>query len=121
MITARELEALVERMLGEGVPPGVVSRVFDLDADLVKAALKGIRVRKYGTDDLNDYMEQMTWDAIEAARTAIATGSSAEKNRVLATVLGKQMTAAVKRNPEGQRDAAGKIMEMFGHMRGDDG
>jgi len=60
-ITARELEDLVGKMLGEGVPAGVVSRVFELDIELVKDEQKKVRVRKYGTEDLNDYLEQMQW------------------------------------------------------------
>jgi hypothetical protein len=118
-ITARELETLVERLLSEGVPPGVVSRVLDLEPDLVAEAQKDVRIRKYGTDDLNDYMEQMTWDAVEAARTAIATGSAAEKNSVMRAILGKQMTSAAKRSPEGQRNQVAKVMEMFATMRGE--
>lgn len=118
-MTGAELKLLTERLLGEGVPPGVVGRVLELDPELVAETLKKVRVRKYETDDLNDYMEQMTWDAVEAARTAIATGSAAEKSRVMSAILGKQMTAAAKRNPEGQRGQIAKLQQMFGEMRGD--
>ena len=120
-ITARELEALVERLLSEGVPPGVVSRSLDLDPDVVKSAMKGIRITRYGTDDLSDYTEQMQWRVIEEAMTALSTGSAAEKARVMSTVLGKQMAAASKRAPEGQRDKLAQLEEMFAGMRGDDG
>jgi predicted alpha-1,6-mannanase (GH76 family) len=116
-ITALELETIVEKMLVEGVPPGVVSRVFDLDLDLVKDEQRKVRIRKYGTEDLNDYMEQMQWDAIETARTTLATGSTAEKSRFVSAILGKQMTAAAKRTPEGEREKRDQVEEMFRKMR----
>lgn len=120
-MTPDELKGIVASMLSEGVPPGVVSRVFDLDLDLVKDEQKKVRVGKYNSDDLNDYMEQMQWDAVEVARTILATGSSVEKARFVNAILGKQMTAAAKRSPEGQRDQLSKMEEMFAKMRGDDG
>ena len=120
-MTPDELQQIVKSMLAEGVPPGVVSRVFDLDIDLVKEEQKRTRVGKYNTDDLNDYMEQMQWDAVEVARTILATGSTTEKARYVSAILGKQMSAAAKRAPEGQRDSAAKMLEMFAAMRGDDG
>ena len=118
---AAEFKKLVERMLEEGVPPGVVARVMEIDDDLVKEALKGVRVNRYGTDDLNDYMEQMQWRAIEEALSALATGSATDRAKILSTVLGKQMTAAAKRMPEGQRDQVAKIQDLMAAMRGDDG
>ncbi len=120
MITARELEAIVERMLSEGVPTGVVSRVFDLDLDLVKEEQRKVRVRRYGTDDLNDYLDQMKWDAIETARNTLATGSVAEKARFVTTILGRQIAAASKRSPEDERDRKAQVDEMFRTMRGED-
>jgi hypothetical protein len=117
-ITARELEDIVGKMLGEGVPAGVVSRVFELDIELVKDEQKKVRVRKYGTEDLNDYLEQMQWDAIEVARTILANGSPSEQSRYVSAILGKQMTAAAKRAPQGERDQMDNVMEMFKHMRG---
>lgn len=120
-MTPGELQGIVESMATEGVPAGVISRVFGLDLDLVKDTVKEVRIGKYGTDDLNDYMEQMQWDAVEVARTTLATGSSTEKARLMSAILGKQMTAAAKRRPEGERDELGKIEEMFAAMRGDDG
>jgi hypothetical protein len=118
MITADELEGIVEKMLSEGVPAGVVSRVFSLDLDLVKATQKQVRTNKYGTDDQNDYFEQMVWDTIEWARTTMATGSAADQSRVGTAILGKQMTAALRRAPQGDRDAQDEWMDVFKKMRG---
>jgi hypothetical protein len=120
-VTASELQTIVEKMLGEGVPPGVVDRVFPgVGIDTIKATQKEVRVKRYGTDDLNDYLEQMQWEAIEDSLTTLRTGSAAEKSRVRSTILGKQMTAAIKRSPEGQRDSMSKMTEMFARMRGDE-
>ena len=116
-MTGEELEGLVERCLEEGVPPGIVARVFDLDDDLIKEKQKEVRKAKYGTEDLNDYIEQIQWDIIDWAKTTMATGAPAAQARVAATVLGKQMTVAAKRTPQGERDTAEQLMEMFARMR----
>lgn len=108
---------LVERMLEEGVPPGVVGRVLLADDELVKETQKKVRIRKYGTDDLNDYLEQVQWDTLEWAKTTLASGAPAAQARVAATVLGKQMTVAAKRTPQGERDTAEQILQMFADMR----
>ena len=46
-MTGEELETIVAAMLGEGVPPSVVARVFDLDHELVKRAQSEVRVKRY--------------------------------------------------------------------------
>ena len=85
------MENLVTRLLTNGVPKSVVARSLDLDPDLVGAKLKEVRVNRYGTDDMTEYMEQLQWDAVDDARQIIANGSAAEKTRVLGMVLGKQV------------------------------
>jgi hypothetical protein len=119
--TAKELEKIIEKMLLEGVPPGVVDRVFPgVGLDTIKEAQKQVRVAQYGTDDLNDYLEQMQWMAVEDAMTTFQTGSATERARVRSAILGKQMTAAAKRPPEGTRNQRQAFDKMFAHMRGDD-
>lgn len=95
--TAKELEATVNALLAEGVPAGVVSRVFDLDEDLVKEQKKRVRVQKYGTADQDEYLEQVQWDAIELTRQVLATGTNAEKARFVNQVLARGIASQSKR------------------------
>ena len=105
-VTAEEMQTITERMLEEGVPPGVVARVLDLDDELVKETQSQVRVKRYGTDDLGDYTEQMQWKMMEVALNTLENGSVAEKARVMSTVLGKQISAVSKRSPESERSRA---------------
>ncbi len=117
-MTGDELEEIVTRCLEQGVPPGVVARVFDLDHDLVKEAQRTVRVKRYGTDDMTEYMEQLQWDAVDDARQIIASGSAAEKTRVLGMVLGKQVALSARRTPESVRNSQGAVLDLMESMRG---
>jgi len=117
-VTGEELETITERMLEEGVPPGVVARVLDLDDELVKDTQSKVRVKRYGTDDLGDYTEQMQWKMMEVALNTLEHGSTAEKARVMSTVLGKQIAAVAKRSPEAERSQREAVEELFEQMRG---
>jgi hypothetical protein len=117
-LTGEELASIVEKCLVEGVPPGVVSRVFELDIELVKTAQKEARVHKYNTDDQNDFFEQMVWDTIDWVRTTLASGSNTDKAKVATAILGKQMTAALRRAPQGDREDRDEWMDIFEKMRG---
>ena len=118
-MTGKELRDIVNRCLSEGVPPGVVARVFELDIDLVKETQREVRVKKFGTDDQNDYFEAMVWDTIEWVRTTLTTGTPADKAKVATAILGKQMTAALRRAPQGDREDADELMTAFARMRGE--
>jgi hypothetical protein len=117
MSEAELLETMVERLLGEGVPPGVISRAFQLDLELVKQRQAQVRKAKYGTDDLSEYMEQMQWTAVEEALKTMTSGSVAEKTRFVSAILGKQMAVAARRTPESQRKATEGLLEMMAGMR----
>ena len=117
MITAIELEAICERLLTEGVPPGVVSRVFDLDPELVKTAQAKVRVRRYGTEDLSEYLEQIQWDTLDRVRDIIAKGSPSDQVKFAGALLGKQMAVAARRTPEKQRETTDRVLAMFENMR----
>ena len=116
-ITADELELIVEALLIEGVPSGVVARVFGLDTELVKTALLSVRQKTYGTDDLQEYSEQLQWDAIEHARDVIANGAEADKLKFMGLVLGKHMALSSRRTPESTRRAQESLMDILGKQR----
>jgi hypothetical protein len=117
VITARELETIVECLLEEGVPPGVVSRVFQLDPELVKTAQGKVRVRRYGTEDLSEYLEQIQWDTLDRVRDIIANGSTTDQVRFAGAILGKQMALTARRTPETQRKMTDQVMTMLEGMR----
>jgi hypothetical protein len=116
-MTGEELEALVERLLTRGVPKSVVAEALDLDADLVDAKLRGVRVERYGTDDMTEYMEQLQWDAVDEARRIIEGGSAAEKSRMLGMVLGKQVALSARRTPESVRNSQEAVLGLLESMR----
>lgn len=115
-MTDAELVTLVERCLIEGVPPSVVARVFGLDTELVKQAVKTVRVKQYGTDDLAEYTEQLQWDAVDQARQILSSGSVADKTRFISSVLGRHISVAGRRTPATQREAAEKVLTMLDGM-----
>jgi hypothetical protein len=116
-MTEPELVELVERCLTEGVPPGVVARIFGLDVQLIKDAQKQLRTKRYGTDDLVEYTEQLQWDAVDKAREILNSGSAADQTRFIAGILGKQVAIAARRTPAAQRDSQEKVLSMFESMR----
>jgi hypothetical protein len=117
MSEAELLETMVERLLVEGVPTGVIARAFELDIDLVKERQAKVRRNKYGTDDLSEYMEQMQWTAVDEALKTMTAGSVSEKTRFVSAILGKQMAVAARRTPESQRKAVDSLMDMLSGMR----
>jgi hypothetical protein len=116
-IAPEDLEHLVVLLLSEGVPPGIVGRSLGLDEDFVRDVQRTLRVEKYGTDDLTEYMEQMQWDAVELARSLIKDGSPTERNRMLQAILGRQMAVAARRTPESARKAADNVLSIMDRMR----
>jgi hypothetical protein len=116
-VTGEEMEILVTRLLSNGVPKSVVARSLNLDPDIVAAKLTEVRVSRYGTDDMTEYMEQLQWDAVDEARQIISSGSATEKTRVLATVLGKQVALSARRTPESVRNSQGAVLDLMEAMR----
>jgi hypothetical protein len=117
-VTEAELKDLVSRCLQEGIPPGVVSRVFDLDQGLVKATQREVNVKRYGTDDMTEYMDYLRRAAVEEALRIIEGGSAADKTRTLGLILGKEMAYSARRTPEWKRDSQNAIIELMENMRG---
>ena len=116
-MTGEELEVLVTRLLENGVPKSVVARSLNLDPELVAHKLTEVRVNRYGTDDMTEYMEQLQWDAVDDARQIIASGSAAEKTRVLGMVLGKQVALSARRTPESVRNSQGAVLDLMEAMK----
>jgi hypothetical protein len=117
MITGEETEVLVERLLSEGVPSGVVARVFALEESLIREAQHSVRIKHYGTDDLAEYTEQLQWDALAHAREVLATGSAVDKARILNTVFGKQIALNARRTPESTRKAQESLIDVLRKQR----
>jgi hypothetical protein len=119
-MTSDELEYVVERCLTEGVPSGVVARIFDLSPDLVREAQSLLRIRRYGTDDLAEYTVQTQWDAVEQARRVLNHGSPTERTRFAAALLRAPMNRSAKDVPDHVRRLQSEVEETMKHMRGGD-
>lgn len=116
-MTGEELEAIVGRCLEEGVPPEVISRVFDLDSELVKEAQHHFRVREYDTDDLSGYIEALRWATVKDAFRVLESGSSADRARLHDKILGKEMAVSARRTPESVRNATSVVMDLMEEMK----
>ena len=116
-MTGSELELIVEKLLAEGVPSGVVARVFALEEELVRQALRSMRVKRYGTEDIAEYTDQLQWDAVEHARHILAHGTEADKMRLTNFTLGKHIALAGRRTPESQRRSQEELLDALRHMR----
>lgn len=119
-ITVKELELIIESLLVEGVPPGIIARVFDLELNLIKDAQRKVRIKRYGTEDLVEFTEQLQWDAIDKARDIIWKGSAVDSTRFVSAILGKQIALAARRTPEAQRRATDAVLDLFTNMRNGD-
>lgn len=114
-MTEKELRAIVHGLLIEGTPTGVVSRVLHLDEDLIKQHQKIVRVERYGTADMEEYKEQLQWDALEFARVTLAKGKPAEQARVMSTLLGKSMAGT--RVPDSVKEARAELDQVAEDMK----
>jgi hypothetical protein len=117
-VTEQELVSIVNSLLGEGVPPGIVARVFALDEELIKQQLKLVRTEHYGTADMEEYLEQVQWDAIDYARQTLVEGNAADKARVMSMLLSKGMAAAGKRIPDSVKEGRDKLALVAEQMKG---
>jgi len=115
--TEKDLLYTVNRLCEEGVPPGVIARVFDLDEDLVKRQQKTVRLERYGTSDMEEYLEQAQWDAIDWARGVIANGSPAEQARASSFVLSKAISASGRRVPDSVKNERDRILSEMESMK----
>ena len=116
--TEEDLVYTVNAFLAEGVPPGVVSRVFNLDEELVKSQQKKVRVERYGTADMDEYLEQAQWDAIDWARQVLAEGKPADQARVMSQLLRSGIAAGSKRLPDSVREGRDAISATLESMKG---
>jgi len=109
------LESLVGGLLQEGVPHALVARVFDLDPVFVKSYRDQLRVEKYGTDDMQEYLTQLEWDAIDVMNRAVnGKNVPADQVRAASLVIGKTVAVNARRTPE---KTAEKRDELLVRMR----
>jgi hypothetical protein len=116
-VTSGELELVVEKLLQEGVPSGVVARVFGLEEELIRQAVRQMRLKRYGTEDIAEYTDQLQWDAVEHAREILAHGTEADKMRLTNFTLGKHIALSGRRTPESQRRSQEELLDALRHMR----
>jgi hypothetical protein len=110
-------ELLVRRCLESGVPTGVVADVFELPADVVKELQKLVRVERYGTADMAEYLDNIQWQTLERAQQMLDDGSPEQAARIVSAVFGKQIAAAGKRPSEGLEAQRAEMMAALTGMR----
>ena len=101
---AAAIEHFVTRLVEEGVPASVVARAFDLDVDLVKEVRATVRVRLYTTADMDEYLESLRWAVMSDAFSILRHGSTMDRTRLTAAVLGRQITASARKPSEGEKE-----------------
>ena len=91
---------LVHSLLANGVPPTTIAHVLGLPADELKTIQSEIRVRAFGTDELDEAMDFLMWRAYEQANNILRSGTTQEKIRAISMVLSKAVGLAGRRPPE---------------------
>lgn len=114
-LTGDELAYIVDRLIEEGVPAGIIARTFELEEDLVRKQQKLVRIRRYGTADMEEYLEQVQWDLIDKVRESIAGGKVADAARYSAAL--KSMMGTDRRVPDSIRAARDNVLGNFEEMR----
>jgi hypothetical protein len=91
---------LVHSLLSNGVTPTTIAHVLGIDADLLRDVQSEIRVRQFGTDELDEAMDFLMWRAYEQANNILRSGTTQEKIRAISMVLSKAVGLAGRRPPE---------------------
>jgi|HubBroStandDraft_6_1064221.scaffolds.fasta_scaffold00184_20 hypothetical protein len=117
MWTEKDLTYTVNALLQEGVPVGIVARVFSLDEDLVDKQRKKLRVEKYGTADMEDFLEQIEWQAIDVVRNVLKTGTTTEKARYTNLVMSGRIRARTKRVSDSVKEGRERLTEELEAMK----
>jgi len=115
--TEKDLTYTVNALLEEGVPVAIVARVFSLDEKLVEDQRKKLRVEKYGTADMEDFLEQIEWQAIDVVRNVLKTGTTTEKARYTNLVMSGRIRARTKRVSDSVREGRERLVEEFEAMK----
>lgn len=110
-------ELLVRRSLEAGVPPGVVAAIFELTTDVAKELQRQVRVERYGTADMAEYLDQIQWQTLERAQQLLEGGSPEQAARIVNSVFGKQIANAGKRPSSALEEQRAELMAAMKGVR----
>ena len=117
-----EVAGYIEGLLYEGVPVGVVARVFQMPTEAVKQYRDSLRIAKYGTDDMQDYLTQLEWNAIDiVSRQLAGERVGADQHKAAIAVIGKTVAVNARRTPEKQAEKRDELLDRLREMSRDDG
>ena len=91
---------LVHDLLTNGVTPTTIAYVLGIDPEVTRGILSEMRVRRYGTDELDEAMNGLMWKAYDSAQVILRSGTTQEKIRCISMVLAKTVGLAGRRPPE---------------------
>lgn len=91
---------LIHSLLANGVTPTTIAHVFDLEPEALRTIQSEIRIRQFGTDELDEAMDFLMWRAYEQANNILRSGTTQEKIRAISMVLSKAVGLAGRRPPE---------------------
>jgi hypothetical protein len=112
-----EFEYLVTRSLELGVPTDICSELFELPLDTCTELQSRVRVRKFGTDDMSEYVEGIQWRALEVADRLLRQGNTDQAIKIVTAVFGRQIQAAGRRPSSELEKARAQILGRLGDMR----
>lgn len=114
-LTQEQRSEVIYAFLSVGVPPTAVANALSLDVEYVKGALDLMHAERYGTDEINEAMAWLQWEAYEEAVNQIHHGTPANKARFIQLVLARSIGLAGKSSPE----QSAKVREALEAMTAD--
>lgn len=112
-----EFEFLVTRALELGVPNDITAELFELPLDTVSELQRTVRIRKFGTDDMSEYLEGIQWRSLELADRLLRQGNTDQAVKIVTAVFGRQIQAAGRRPSSDLERARAQILDRLGGMR----
>ena len=101
---------------------GVVARVFKVDPAETKIRRDELRTKKYGTDDMQDYLTQLEWEAIDVSTRAVRGEKvPVAQQRAAQAIIGKTVAVNARRTPEKQAERLDDVLAALRGMNEDDG
>ena len=110
-------EILVRRALEAGVPPGVVAGIFELTTDVAKELQRQVRVERYGTADMAEYLDSIQFQTLERAQQLLEGGSAEQAARIVNSVFGRQLANAGKRPSSALEEQRAELMAAMKGVR----
>jgi len=110
-------EHLVLRSLELGIPDDISAELFELPVETIKELKKQVLVREFGTEDKEQFVENLQWRALQHADRMLRSGSPDQAMRIVNAVFGRQIAVAGKRPSSAVEEQREQLMTMFAGIR----